>query len=160
MSFNADMNLIVELLLPLIILTSIAGVALLSKEWERSWFCWLLLSLLMTPFLSLSLLLMFSEIQNSETDNHSNNTAMVRFAGDRMEKDVFKWFAHCSCPPEEIEISQRLFVHLLYELIDLAYALTAVLLWRKYAHDLLKWLTQVAELSAHNEYCLHRLREV
>lgn len=107
MPFNAIIYLIVELLVALIILPSIADVALLSKEQGRSWLRWMLLSLLITPFLSL-----------------------------------------------------LLFLYLLDELIDLFYALATVLLWRKYVHDLVKRVTKVAELSAHNEYCSYRLREV
>lgn len=160
MPFNAIIYLIVELLVVQIILPSIAAVALLSKEQGRSWFRWMLLSLLITPFLSLLLLLLFSKIQNSKIDNHSDNTAMVCFAGGRTEQDALKWFAHYAGLSEEIEISQRLFLYLLDELIDLFYALVAVLLWRKYVHDLVKRVTKVAELSAHNEYCSYRLRVV
>lgn len=65
--FHTDIKLILDLLLPLTILTAIICVALLARERGRSWFRWFLLSLLITPFLSLPALFLFSRLKSNQS---------------------------------------------------------------------------------------------
>lgn len=87
-------------------------------------------------------------------------SAIVRSSGIRAEKDEMGWISYYTGLAQEIEVSPRLFLPLMDELIDLVYALAAIPSWRKYVDDFVRRLRRVAELSVHKDYYLYRLSAV